>query len=163
MQVSKLHGAITWCYNTAIRFFVISCSANIYKPFLNWRIWENCLMMVISTMVREEYSRYSESDILSFTHVLGYNIVRFGSVLHTLLKLKNKGNFFLLQKTIDAEVLKWRARRPETIVCFGLRAYKELSCDWSINLEWGASEPPRDVMRSERSRRAFACLPPAVV
>ena len=22
----------------AIRFFVISCSANIYKPFLNWRI-----------------------------------------------------------------------------------------------------------------------------
>ena len=24
----------------AIRFFVISCSANIYRPFLNWRIWE---------------------------------------------------------------------------------------------------------------------------
>ena len=37
---------------------------------------------------------YSESDILSVTHVLGYNIATFGSVLHTLLKLKNKGNFF---------------------------------------------------------------------
>ena len=60
---------------------------------------------------------YSESDILSVTHVLGYNILRFGSVLHTLLKMKNKGNFlffyyllffyfFLLQKSIDAEVLK---------------------------------------------------------
>ena len=54
---------------------------------------------------------YSESDILSVTHVLGYNIVRFGSVLHTLLKMKNKWNFFffyifLLQKNIDAEVLK---------------------------------------------------------
>ena len=35
---------------------------------------------------------YSESDILSVTHVLGYNIVKFGSVLHTLLKMKNKGN-----------------------------------------------------------------------
>ena len=68
---------------------------------------------------------YSESDILSVTHVLGYNIVTFGSVLHSLLKLKNKGNFFnffliffLLQKIIEAEVLKWRARRPETIVFF---------------------------------------------
>ena len=37
----------TWCYymvlllHGAIKFFVISCSANIiYKPFLNWRIWE---------------------------------------------------------------------------------------------------------------------------
>ena len=52
---------------------------------------------------------YSESDILSVTHVLGYNIVRFGSVLHTLLKMKNKGNLKkkkLLQKNIDAEVLK---------------------------------------------------------
>ena len=52
---------------------------------------------------------YSESDILSVTHVLGYNIVTFGSVLHTVLKLKNKGkffNFFLLLKNIDAEVLK---------------------------------------------------------
>ena len=39
---------------------------------------------------------YSESDILSVTHVLGYNIVRFGSVLHTLLKMKNKGNFFYI-------------------------------------------------------------------
>ena len=31
----KLHGAIIWCYylHGAIRFFVISCSANIYKPF----------------------------------------------------------------------------------------------------------------------------------
>ena len=28
---------------------------------------------------------YSESDILSVTHVLGYNILTFGSVLHTLL------------------------------------------------------------------------------
>ena len=37
---------------------------------------------------------YSESDILSVTHALGYNIVTFGSVLHTLLKLKNKGNFY---------------------------------------------------------------------
>ena len=75
---------------------------------------------------------YSESDILSVTHILRYNIVRFGSVLHALLKLKNKGNFFLLfsflflffifllQKNIDAEVLKWRARRPETIVFFCL-------------------------------------------
>ena len=63
---------------------------------------------------------YSESDILSVTHVLGYNIVRFGSVLHTLLKMKNKGNFFnffslfyfilfiylFYYKNIDAEVLK---------------------------------------------------------
>ena len=58
---------------------------------------------------------YSESDILSVTHVLGYNSVRFGSVLHTILKMKNKGDFFfiyffiiifLLQKNIDAEVLK---------------------------------------------------------
>ena len=38
---------------------------------------------------------YSGSDILSVTHVLGYNIVRFGSVLHTLLKMKKKGNFLL--------------------------------------------------------------------
>ena len=52
---------------------------------------------------------YSESDI-SVTHVLGYNIVRFGSVFHILLKMKNKGNFFFLffyyKKNIDAEVLK---------------------------------------------------------
>ena len=61
---------------------------------------------------------YSESDILSVTYVLGYNIVRFRSVLHTLLKMKNKRNFFLLQTNIDAEVLKCRARRPETIVFF---------------------------------------------
>ena len=32
--------------------------------------------------------------ILSVTHVLVHNSVTFGSVLHTLLKLKNKGNFF---------------------------------------------------------------------
>ena len=37
---------------------------------------------------------YSESDILSVMHILGYNIATFGSVLHSLLKLKNKGNFF---------------------------------------------------------------------
>ena len=57
---------------------------------------------------------HSESDILSVTHILGYNIVRFGSILHTLLEMKNKGIFFnlikffifLLQKNIDAEVLK---------------------------------------------------------
>ena len=49
---------------------------------------------------------YSESDI-SVAHVLGYNIVRFGSVLHSLLTVKNKGNFFFYyKKTIDAEVLK---------------------------------------------------------
>ena len=41
---------------------------------------------------------HSESDIVSVTHVLGYNIVRFGSVLHTLLKMKNKGNFFFITK-----------------------------------------------------------------
>ena len=33
-----LHGAIT--LHGAISVFVISCSANIYKPFLIWRIWE---------------------------------------------------------------------------------------------------------------------------
>ena len=45
--------------------------------------------------------------MLSVTHALGYNIVRFGSVLHTLLKMKKKGIFFLItKKTIDAEVLK---------------------------------------------------------
>ena len=49
---------------------------------------------------------YSESDILSVMYVLGYNIATFGSILHTLLKLKNKGNIFLLQKNIDAEVWK---------------------------------------------------------
>ena len=58
---------------------------------------------------------YSESDILSVTHVLGYNSVRFGSVLHTILKMKNKGDFlyiffsllfFYYKKNIDAEVLK---------------------------------------------------------
>ena len=53
---------------------------------------------------------YSESDILSVTHVLGYNIVRFGSVLHTILKMKNKGDFlfiyFYYKQNIDAEVLK---------------------------------------------------------
>ena len=42
MQVTKLHGAIrldmVLLLHGAIRFFVISCSANIYKPFLNWRI-----------------------------------------------------------------------------------------------------------------------------
>ena len=38
--------------------------------------------------------------MLSVTHVLGYNIVRFGSVLHTLLKMKNKGNFFITKKTL---------------------------------------------------------------
>ena len=37
---------VTWCYYMVlllhgdIRFFVVSCFANIYKPFLNWRIWE---------------------------------------------------------------------------------------------------------------------------
>ena len=36
-----------------------------------------------------------ESDMLSVTHVLGYNIATFGSVLHTLLKLK-KGEGFLI-------------------------------------------------------------------
>ena len=42
-----------------------------------------------------------------FEPCLGYNIVRFGSVLHTLLKLKNKGGFFYYyKKNIDAEVLK---------------------------------------------------------
>ena len=50
---------------------------------------------------------YSESDILSVTHVLGYNSATFGSVLHTILSLKNKDNFFLLQKKpIDTEVWK---------------------------------------------------------
>ena len=56
---------------------------------------------------------YSESDILSIAYVLGYNIVIFGSVLHILLKLINKGNLFLYnfffcitKKNIDAEVLK---------------------------------------------------------
>ena len=53
---------------------------------------------------------YSESDIFSVTHVLGYNIATFGSVLHTLLKLKNKGIyiyiFFITKKTIDSEVCK---------------------------------------------------------
>ena len=57
--------------------------------------------------------------------VLGYNIVRFGSVLHTLLKMKNNlGEFFLLlQKNNDAEVLKWRAWRPETIFFLAYRLY----------------------------------------
>ena len=41
---------------------------------------------------------YIESDILSVTHILGYNIVTFGGVLHTLLKVKNKGNFFITKK-----------------------------------------------------------------
>ena len=41
---------------------------------------------------------YSESDILSVTHVLRYNIVTFGNVLRTLLKLKNNGNFLLQKK-----------------------------------------------------------------
>ena len=54
---------------------------------------------------------YSESDIFSVTHVSGYNIATFGSVLHTLLKLENKGiyifiYFFITKKTIDAEVCK---------------------------------------------------------
>ena len=55
---------------------------------------------------------YSESDISSVTHVLGYNIATFVSVLHTLLKVRNKGNFYLFiyykkkQQPIDAEVLK---------------------------------------------------------
>ena len=40
--------------------------------------------------------------------------------------MKNPGNFFLFiyfyyKKNIDAEVMKWRTRRPETIVFFGLR------------------------------------------
>ena len=55
----------------------------------------------------------SESDIVSVPHVLGYNIVRIGSVSHTLLKMKNKGNFYLYlfivfyyKKNIDADVLK---------------------------------------------------------
>ena len=45
---------------------------------------------------------YSESDILSVTHVLGYNIVRFGSVLHSLLKMKIQGEsfFFITKKTL---------------------------------------------------------------
>ena len=43
---------------------------------------------------------YSESDILSVMYVLGYNIAKFGSVLHTILKLKNKGNFCIAKKTL---------------------------------------------------------------
>ena len=78
--------------------------------------------------------RYSESDILSVTHVLAYNIVRFGSVLHTLLKMKNKWNlkkkkklksfkFFLLLKkknvpkssTRILSELRWELFRPKHI------------------------------------------------
>ena len=53
---------------------------------------------------------YNKSDILSVTHVLGYNILRFGTVLPTLLNMKNKGNFLFkriyYKKNIDADVLK---------------------------------------------------------
>ena len=67
------------------------------------------------------------------------NIAILGSVLHTLLKLKNMGIFFFFfkikkkkkkkiilfnfiffsqKKPIDADVWKWNARRPETIYLF---------------------------------------------
>ena len=42
---------------------------------------------------------YSESDILSVTHVLGYNSATFGSVLHTILRLKKRAIFFYYKKT----------------------------------------------------------------
>ena len=61
--------------------------------------------MFVNYVVYGSRLSYSESDISSVTHVLGYNIVRFGSVLLTLLKMKNKRNFFFY-KQIDAEVLK---------------------------------------------------------
>ena len=99
-MVLLLHGAI--------RFFVISCSANIYKTFLNWRILKMSNdgkqhfhlkeYSILQLLYMHSCLSYSESDILSVTHVLGYNIVRFGSVLHTLLKMKNKGIFFFYCK-----------------------------------------------------------------
>ena len=50
-----------------------------------------------------------EYSILQLMH--SRFIIRFGSVLHTLLKMKNKANLFifftfLLQKNIDVEILK---------------------------------------------------------
>ena len=64
---------------------------------------------------------HSKIASLTVAHDLGYNIVSFGSVLHTLVFFvaeKQGEFFFLIKKNNDAEVLKWRARRPETIVFF---------------------------------------------
>ena len=47
----------------------------------------------------KEYSilQLGESDILSVTHVSGYNIVKFGSVLHTIgsFEYEKQRNFYL--------------------------------------------------------------------
>ena len=37
-------------------FFVISCSANIYRPFLNWRIWEMYMSIGKHYLHMNEYS-----------------------------------------------------------------------------------------------------------
>ena len=42
--------------------------------------------------------RYSESAILSVTHVSGYTIVTFGSVYIVFRSCKNKGIFFITNK-----------------------------------------------------------------
>ena len=41
---------------------------------------------------------YSESDILSVMHVLGYNIATFGSVLQYSFEAEKQGEFFSLIK-----------------------------------------------------------------
>ena len=64
---------------------------------------------------------------VSVTNVLGYNIATFGNVLHTILKLKNQGNFFYLfllqfkKKTLTRRFgSDARGDRKLLYLCFGL-------------------------------------------
>ena len=71
--------------------------------------------MFVNYVVYGSRLSYSESDISSVTHVLGYNIVRFGSVLLTLLKMKNKGlaNLVYFFKGDCLQVLGVRNNLPQ--------------------------------------------------
>ena len=87
-MVLLLHGAI--------RFFVVLQTFTNHDDKHQFHLKEYSILQLLYASISR--LSYSESDILSVTHVLGYNIVRFGSVLHTLLKLKNKGIFYYKKK-----------------------------------------------------------------
>ena len=73
--------------------------------------------MFVNYVVYGSRLSYSESDISSVTHVLGYNIVRFGSVLLTLLKMKNKRNFFFcITKKLTISLTPIASKTLESII-----------------------------------------------
>ena len=66
-------------YNDVFTFLYVAVGNKLLLLLLLLLLLQFCNFYMHSRLC------YSESDILSVTHVLGYNIVTFGSVLHTLL------------------------------------------------------------------------------